>query len=92
MAVVLQFKIELLDTSPVVWRRIQVPADYSFWDLHVAIQDAMGWTDSHLHDFTLEDQRGEASRSGSLIPRKRSSLFRDGSANSRGTSNTLVTI
>ena len=39
MAVVHQFKIELLDTSPVVWRRLQVPAEYSFWDLHVAIQD-----------------------------------------------------
>lgn len=57
MAVILQFKIELLDTSPVVWRRIQVPADYSFWDLHVAIQDAMGWTDIHLHAFMVEDPK-----------------------------------
>jgi hypothetical protein len=34
-----------------VWRRIQVPTEYSFWDLHVAIQDAMGWLDYHLHEF-----------------------------------------
>ena len=37
-----------------MWRRIQVPAR-SFWDLHVAIQDAMGWLDYHLHEFRLLD-------------------------------------
>jgi hypothetical protein len=30
-----------------------VPAAYSFWDLHVAIQDAMGWHDVHLHEFRV---------------------------------------
>ena len=48
-----QFKITLQEIDPPVWRRIRVPAYYSFWDLHVAIQDAMGWTDSHLHAFRL---------------------------------------
>jgi hypothetical protein len=46
-----QFKITLQHVEPVVWRRILVPAEYSFWDLHVAIQDAMGWLDCHLHSF-----------------------------------------
>jgi hypothetical protein len=41
-----QFKIELTGITPLIWRRIQVPENYSFWDLHVAIQDAMGWLDS----------------------------------------------
>jgi hypothetical protein len=50
---VYQFKITLRDIRPPIWRRIQVPADYSFWDLHVAIQDAMGWEDSHLHAFFI---------------------------------------
>ena len=50
----LQFKIELKRIEPLIWRRIQVPADYNFWDLHVAIQDAMGWSDSHLHYFTIK--------------------------------------
>lgn len=49
----MQFKITLRDVKPVVWRRIQVPATYTFWDLHVAISDAMGWMDYHLHDFDL---------------------------------------
>jgi len=52
---VCQFLIVLPNTDPLVWRRIQVPQRYSFWDLHVAIQDAMGWKDSHLHEFTIVD-------------------------------------
>ncbi|MBF0557120.1 MAG: plasmid pRiA4b ORF-3 family protein [Nitrospirae bacterium] len=48
-----QFKITLQGIKPPVWRRIQVPEVYTFWDLHVAIQDAMGWWDSHLHEFKI---------------------------------------
>ena len=54
---VYQFLIVLSRTSTLVWRRIQVPQSYSFWDLHVAIQDAMGWEDRHLHEFRLLDER-----------------------------------
>lgn len=50
-----QLLIVLGGTAPLVWRRIQVPEPYSFWDLHVAIQDAMGWLDSHLHEFAVVD-------------------------------------
>jgi len=50
---VLQFRIELLWIEPAIWRRIQVPESYSFWDLHVAIQDVMGWLDYHLHAFRV---------------------------------------
>ena len=53
-----QFKITLKDIEPAIWRRIQVPSKYSFWDLHVAIQDAMGWFDCHLHTFRLKKPRG----------------------------------
>ncbi len=52
---VLQFKVALDGIRPPIWRRIQVPCDYSFWDLHVAIQDAMGWLDCHLHLFELRN-------------------------------------
>lgn len=51
----LQFKITLAEVRPTVWRRIEVPANYTFWDLHVAIQDAMGWLDYHLHMFRLRN-------------------------------------
>ncbi|PKP54495.1 MAG: hypothetical protein CVT90_00975 [Candidatus Altiarchaeales archaeon HGW-Altiarchaeales-3] len=51
---VYQFKITLNGTNPPVWRRIMVPETYSFWDLHVAIQDAMGWEDYHKHIFIIK--------------------------------------
>ena len=50
-----QFKITLKGSKPPIWRRIQVPETYSFWDLHVAIQDVMGWDDYHLHEFEMID-------------------------------------
>ncbi len=61
---VYQFRIELLGTTPLVWRRIQVPEPYTFWDLHVAIQDSMGWEDYHLHEFQFKDSKGFLQRIG----------------------------
>jgi len=59
---VMQFKVSLKEISPEIWRRIQVPATFTFWDLHVAIQDAMGWQDYHLHQFTLKCPGTETER------------------------------
>jgi len=56
---VFQFKITLQYIDPPIWRRIQIPAKYSFWDLHVAIQDAMGWFDCHLHAFRFKRPHGK---------------------------------
>ena len=50
-----QFIITLKDIQPPVRRRIQVPETYTFWDLHVAIQDVMGWSDCHLHLFKITE-------------------------------------
>ena len=51
-----QFRIELEDTEPLIWRQILVPESYTFWDLHVAIQDSMGWSDCHLHQFKIKNE------------------------------------
>ena len=50
---VYQFKITLEGIKPPIWRRIQVLETYTFWDLHLAIQDAMSWIDYHLHEFEM---------------------------------------
>ena len=55
--IVFQFLVALVEVDPLVWRRIRVLGKYSFWDLHVAIQDAMGWQDYHLHEFRLIDPK-----------------------------------
>jgi hypothetical protein len=47
-----QFKITLLENHPPIWRRIQVK-DGTLDKLHEHIQSAMGWTNSHLHDFKI---------------------------------------
>lgn len=54
---VYQFYIVLQGIKPRIWRRIQVPETYSFWDFHVAITDAMGWLDYHLHEFDMVNPR-----------------------------------
>ena len=48
---VYQLKITLLDIEPAIWRRIQVPSTIPLCCLHDAFQAALGWTDSHLHQF-----------------------------------------
>lgn len=52
-------ELDLEGEAPPVWRVIEVPEGASFWALHVAIQDAMGWWDSHLHAFELPVGPGE---------------------------------
>lgn len=62
---VYQFRVTLQDSKPPIWRRIQVPESYTFWDLHVAIQDAVGWCDYHLHEFEMANpSTGSAVRIG----------------------------
>ena len=50
---VFQFRLSLAEVRPTVWRRIQVPADYTLARLHRVIQAVMDWQDSHLHEFTI---------------------------------------
>lgn len=51
-----QFKITLLSAKPPIWRRIQVK-DCTLDELHEHIQTAMGWTNSHLHQFDIKGKR-----------------------------------
>lgn len=48
-----QLKVTLLHASPPIWRRIAVPSDMPLGGLHYVLQLAMGWTDSHLHEFRV---------------------------------------
>ena len=50
-------KIQLLDIEPAIWRRFVVPASITLDRLHDVIQIVMGWTDSHLHEFTIGKKR-----------------------------------
>lgn len=49
--VLLTVRLVLEDTKPEVWRRLTIPGKLHLGAVHDALQQAMGWTDSHLHRF-----------------------------------------
>lgn len=49
-------KVSLRDSKPPIWRRLLVPGSITLYQLHHIIQIAMGWTDSHLHQFIIGDE------------------------------------
>lgn len=48
-----QIKIELIDSQPLIWRRVIIPADVTFKRLHDTIQYSMDWWDRHIYEFKL---------------------------------------
>lgn len=48
---VYQLKVILQDIKSPVWRRLLIPSNATFWELHITIQDSFGWEDYHLHQF-----------------------------------------
>ena len=48
---VFQLKVTLRGVRPPIWRRLQVRGDATLEELHHTLQIAMGWTNSHLHQF-----------------------------------------
>ncbi len=52
-----QLRVTLEDIYPPIWRRLLVPADVTLAKLHDVIQAAMGWTNSHLHEFRIGDAK-----------------------------------
>jgi len=63
---VYQLKITLKYSEPPVWRRVLIEEDDTLEDLHYLIQRAMGWDNSHLHEFIIKkvsymaaEQRGD---------------------------------
>jgi hypothetical protein len=53
----LQLKISLVESKPLIWRRVIVPESLTLADLHRVIQIVMGWENSHLHEFKVSGER-----------------------------------
>lgn len=53
----LRVRVDLVGSEPPVWRRIELAGDLTLADLHEVLQTAMGWTDSHLHQFFVGPER-----------------------------------
>ncbi|GGJ78192.1 hypothetical protein GCM10010123_05300 [Pilimelia anulata] len=54
---ILQLKVSLTDTTPLVWRRVLVPGGYTLDRVHRVLQYAMGWQDCHLHSFEADGRQ-----------------------------------
>lgn len=52
-ALALQLRIALRHIEPPIWRRLLVPEHLQLSQLHNILQGAMGWTNSHLHEFDI---------------------------------------
>lgn len=50
-----QLKITLKNIKPPIWRRVLVHSNIKLPDLHKIIQTVMGWTNSHLHQFVINN-------------------------------------
>ena len=48
-----QLYVALDEVQPTIWRRLWVPATLTLAKLDRVIQTAMGWTNSHLHEFVI---------------------------------------
>ncbi len=54
---VYQLLVELDEIEPQVWRRLWVPDTLTLAKLDRVIQAAMGWTNSHPHEFNVDGKR-----------------------------------
>ena len=50
-----ELKINLKGIKPKIWRTIQVDSNISLNELHHVIQISMGWTNSHLYSFKIDE-------------------------------------
>ncbi|MEZ0229582.1 MAG: plasmid pRiA4b ORF-3 family protein [Planctomycetota bacterium] len=86
-AKILQLKVTLDETTPAVWRRVQVSSEMTLDQLALVIELAMGWDGDHMHQFEKDraiygvpDGYGDRTIDesevtvGSLLPRKKSWL------------------
>lgn len=48
-----ELDVRLREIEPPIWRTVEVPGSWSLEDVHYALQVAMGWTNSHLHQFII---------------------------------------
>ena len=54
---ILRLKISLKHIKPLIWRRVEVEDNITFYELHHVIQIVMGWWNTHLFEFTVNDYK-----------------------------------
>ncbi len=49
-----QLRYYIKGINPLIWRRLLITNNHTLGDLHHAIQMSYGWTNYHLHQFTIK--------------------------------------
>lgn len=60
-------RVELIDSTPPIWRDVQLASDLGLDRVHEIVQTVVGWTNSHLHKF-VPDPAGPASGVSIVTP------------------------
>ena len=50
---VYQLRVVIAGISPLIWRRLLVPAQATIAELHTVLQTVFGWSGEHLHRFVI---------------------------------------
>ena len=48
-----QLRVVIAGISPLIWRRLLIPADTTIAGLHTILQTVFGWSGEHLHRFVI---------------------------------------
>ncbi len=56
VSTIARLTVTLQGIRPLVWRRLEVPATFSFAELSAVMLTAFGWRGCHRHDFVLPDR------------------------------------
>ncbi len=51
--IVYQLRVVLREITPIIWRRLLVPAETTLAGLHDILQIVFAWSDEHLHRFVI---------------------------------------
>jgi Plasmid pRiA4b ORF-3-like protein len=61
-----QLRVELMEVTPRVWRRILLPEAVKLHTLRRILQASLGWTNSHLHQLTTNGNARSGTDCGGL--------------------------
>jgi hypothetical protein len=55
--VIFRVHVSMVETVPPIWRRIELSSQTTLKKFHRILQIALGWSNSHLHEFVVDGQR-----------------------------------
>ena len=66
---IFQLKVQLINFSPPIWRRLQVDSEMTFHEMHEVLQVAFEWEDSHLHSYSVRRKNAERVKDVKIGPK-----------------------